>query len=190
MSPSFDLDHAKLSDDPRFIAMSEQLARFSPLNSRESFNEYCRTACELWRDHFPDNLGSVSPRFSQLEQQIQVNGADVIKTGWGGVVVTLHEHPRVEKYLVVNEGRFLALEKHEQKDEQIEVKEGAGLVLWRGASGRPLTVESLMAGKSFHFQPGVEHCVIGTERLLLFERSTDPKGMDQDLIFIFEPESG
>jgi hypothetical protein len=35
----------------------------------------------------------------------------------------------------------------------------------------------------------MEHCLIGTENLLVFERSTDPKGMDQDLVFIYEPDS-
>lgn len=40
-----------------------------------------------------------------------------------------------------------------------------------------------------HLKPGMEHCLIGTENLLVFERSIDPKGMDQDLIFIYEPAS-
>ena len=35
----------------------------------------------------------------------------------------------------------------------------------------------------------MEHCIIGTEDLLVFERSVDPKGMDQDLIFIYEPDA-
>lgn len=47
---------------------------------------------------------------------------------------------------------------------------------------------SLAPGARFHFEPGMEHCLIGTEDLLVFERSTDPKGMDQDLVFIYEPE--
>jgi hypothetical protein len=34
----------------------------------------------------------------------------------------------------------------------------------------------------------MEHCLIGTGNLLGFERSIDPKGMDRDLIFIFEPD--
>jgi hypothetical protein len=33
----------------------------------------------------------------------------------------------------------------------------------------------------------MEHCLIGTEDLLVFERSVDPKGMDKDLVFIYEP---
>jgi hypothetical protein len=31
-------------------------------------------------------------------------------------------------------------------------------------------------------------CIIGTELLLVFERSIDPKGMDKDLVFIYEPD--
>ena len=103
-------------------------------------------------------------------------------------MITLHEHPRVEKFLVVRKGGYLALEKHDEKDERLEVKEGAGLVLWRRGPNEPLTVEALNRGAQFHFEPGMEHCLIGTENLLVFERSTDPKGMDQDLIFIYEPD--
>jgi mannose-6-phosphate isomerase-like protein (cupin superfamily) len=106
------------------------------------------------------------------------------------VVIVLHQHPRVEKYLVIRRGGYLALETHEQKDEHLEVREGAGLILSRRAPGEPLTVEALAPGNRFHFEPGMEHCLIGTENLLVFERSIDPKGMDQDLVFIYEPDGG
>ena len=105
------------------------------------------------------------------------------------MAIELHEHPRVEKYLVIRKGGYLALETHEQKDERLEVKEGAGLILSRGAADQPLTVEALAPGDQFHFEPGMEHCIIGTENLLVFERSVDPKGMDQDLVFIYEPSA-
>ena len=121
-------------------------------------------------------------------EQVEQGGKDVIRTGWGGVVVTRHEHPQVEKYLVVRQGGYLALETHEKKDERLEVRGGAGLILWRKAPGVPLTVEVSQPGSTFHFSPGREHCLIGTENLLLFEQSTDPKGMDQDLIFFYEPD--
>jgi hypothetical protein len=49
-------------------------------------------------------------------------------------------------------------------------------------------MEAPAPGDKFHFEPGMEHCVIGTEDLLIFEHSLDPKGMDQDLIFIYEPD--
>jgi len=95
----------------------------------------------------------------------------------------------VEKYLVVRKGGYLALEMHDQKDERLEIREGAGLILWRPLNERSLTVEVLRSGAEFHFQPGMEHCIIGAEDLLVFERSVDPKGMDQDLIFIYEPDA-
>jgi hypothetical protein len=121
---------------------------------------------------------------------VEDGGKDIIQTSWGGVVVTLHEHPRVEKYLAIRRGGYLALEMHEQKDERLEVKEGAGLILSRRTEGEPLTVKPLAPGDKFHFEPGMEHCLIGTEDLLVFERSIDPKGMDQDLVFIYTPDGG
>ena len=89
----------------------------------------------------------------------------------------------------MRKGGYLALEMHEQKDERLEVREGAGLILWRPPNEQSLTVEVLQPGSQFHFQPGMEHCIIGAEDLLVFERSVDPKGMDQDLIFIYEPDA-
>jgi hypothetical protein len=77
-----------------------------------------------------------------------------------------------------------------KKTKHLEVREGAGLILSRSAAGQPLTVEALTPGNRFHFEPGMEHCLIGTENLLVFERSIDPKGMDQDLVFIYEPDGG
>jgi len=129
-------------------------------------------------------IRQVREQFGNLLTQL------TIQTNWGGVVVTRHEHPRVEKYLVVRRGSYLALEKHDQKDERLEVREGAGLIMFRPSGKQLLAVEMLRPGATFHFQPGSEHCIIGTEDLLVFERSTDPKGMDQDLIFIYEPYGG
>jgi mannose-6-phosphate isomerase-like protein (cupin superfamily) len=126
--------------------------------------------------------------FPELLDRITRNGDGIIHTPWGGIVIVLHDHPRVEKYLVVREGGNLALEMHEQKDEHLEVQEGAGLILYRSAAGQPLKVEALAPGNRFHFKPGMEHCLIGTENLLVFEKSVDPKGMDKDLVFIYEPD--
>ena len=103
-------------------------------------------------------------------------------------MIVRHEHPNVEKFLVIRQGGYLALEMHEQKDEQLEVREGSGLILSRRVAGQPLRVEPVAPGDRFHFEPGMEHCLIGTENLLVFERSIDPKGMDQDLVFIYEPD--
>jgi mannose-6-phosphate isomerase-like protein (cupin superfamily) len=186
-SPVFELNHEKLAADPRFTEIGAALDQFSPIDSDETFNEYCREACRVWTSHFRDPVGETSHRFTDLLERIERRSQSVIKTGWGGVVITLQEHPRVEKFLVIRDGGYLALEMHEKKDERLEVTEGAGLILWRRPNERSLTVEILRAGAEFHLKPGVEHCLIGTENLLVFERSTDPKGMDQDLIFIYEP---
>lgn len=189
MSAVFALNHDKLGSDPRFAVMAGALAKLSPVDSPRSFNRYCREAIRAWNEEFPDGIGETSAKFTELGQRVARGGEEVIPTGWGGVVVTRHEPPRVEKFLVINKGGYLALEMHEQKDERLEVREGAGLILWRSVAGQPLLVEPLAPGAEFHFKPGMEHCLIGTEDLLVFERSTDPKGMDKDLVFIFEPES-
>jgi len=186
----FELNHEKLASDPRLAEIGAALDALSPIDSEEAFNRYCREACRVWESQFRKSVGETSHRFSDLLERIERRGPGVITTDWGGVVVTLHEHPRVEKFLVIRKGRYLALEMHEEKDERLEVTEGAGLILWRCPHQRSLTVEALKAGAESHLKPGMEHCLIGTENLLVFERSIDPKGMDQDLIFIYEPASG
>ena len=189
MNASFDLNHDKLAGDPKFATIAGSLSTQSRIDSRDAFNRYCRTACQLWKEHFSDTpVGKTSPLFTELLERIDRGDEGTIKTPWGGVVIVLHEHPRVEKYLVIREGGYLALEMHEQKDERLEVQEGAGLILSRRATGQPLSVQALAPGDRFHFEPGMEHCLIGTENLLVFERSVDPKGMDQDLVFIYEPD--
>jgi hypothetical protein len=190
MSAVFELNHEKLASDPRFAEIGAALSELSPIDSEETFNRYCREACRLWASHFRDRVGETSALFPELLAKIECRSEGVIKTDWGGVVVMLHEHPRVEKFLVIREGEYLALEMHEQKDERIEVKEGAGLILWRRPKEKMLTAEPLRPGSKFRFKSGVEHCLIGTENLLVFERSVDPKGMDEDLIFIYEPDGG
>lgn len=189
MTAVFELDHEKLASNPRLGEIATELSDLSPIDSEETFNQYCREACRLWKEHLRDLVGETTHRFAELLERIERRSGSVIKTGWGGVVITLHEHPRVEKFLVIREGRYLALEMHEEKDERLEVTEGAGLILWRRPNERSLTAEILKPGAEFHLKPGMEHCLIGTENLLVFERSVDPKGMDQDLIFIYEPAS-
>jgi hypothetical protein len=188
MTAVFELNQAKLTADPRFAGIAHKLSALSPINSRESFNRYCREACRLWSEAFPNGIGETE-QFAKLLDRVEHANEGVIRTGWGGVVITLHEHPRVEKYLVVRKGGYLALEMHKEKNERLKVHEGAGLVLWRPANERSLTVEAVEPGFEFHFQPGMEHCIIGTEDLLVFEHSVDPKGMDLDLIFIYEPDA-
>jgi mannose-6-phosphate isomerase-like protein (cupin superfamily) len=188
MSASFDLNHDRLPGDSKFATIARSLSAQSRIDSREAFNRYCRKACLLWSEHFSNWPVGTTVRFPELLDRINQRAAGTIQTPWGGVVVVLHEHPRVEKYLVIRQGGYLALEMHEQKDEHLEVREGAGLILSRSAAGHPLIVEALSPGNRFHFEPGMEHSLIGTENLLVFERSVDPKGMDQDLVFIYEPD--
>jgi hypothetical protein len=189
MGAVFDLDHGKLAGDARFVAIARELSKQTKIDSPETFNNYCREACRLWEQSLGNSpIGKISSQFDQLVKRVDRGGEDIIQTTWGGVVITLREHPRVEKFLVIRKDSYLALEKHEKKDERLDVTEGAGLVLWRRGPDEPLTVEALDRGEQFHFEPGMEHCLIGTEDLLVFERSTDPKGMDQDLIFIYEPD--
>ena len=190
MNASFDLNHNRLAGDSKFATVTEGLNTLSRIDSKDAFNRYCRKACLLWNERFGNAPVGTTALFSELLGRINRRSEGTILTPWGGVVIVLHEHPRVEKNLVIRRGGYLALEKHEQKDEHLEVREGAGLILSRRAADQPLTVEALAPGNQFHFEPGMEHCLIGTENLLVFERSLDPKGMDQDLVFIYEPDSG
>lgn len=186
----FYLDHASLSQNAEFTGLAQDLAPLRQIASQASFNDYCKAACRLWLSHFPEKRGSTSPLFSDLSQRISAGGIDreVIPTSWGGVVISHYQPPQIEKYLVIKAGNYLALETHTVKSEQIEVCEGAGLLLSRDKLQATLSVCELKPGDSFSFEPGIEHCIIGTEDLLVFERSTEPKGMDQDLIFIYTPE--
>ena len=190
MSASFDLNHDKLTSESKFVTIASSLSTQSRIDSRDAFNRYCRNACSLWSEQFGNRPVGATKLFRELLDRINRGGDGIIQTPWGGVVIVLHEHPRVEKYLVIRQGGYLALEIHEQKDEHIVVQEGAGLILWRPAARKPLSVEAIAPGDRFHFDPGMEHCLIGTENLLVFESSVDPKGMDQDLVFIYEPEGG
>ena len=109
MQASFELDHASLAADPRFADIAAALVRLSPIDSRESFNRYCREACRLWHVQFPEGLGATS-QFADLLERIEKTNEEIIRTSWGGVVITRHEPPQVEKFLVIRRGGYLALE--------------------------------------------------------------------------------
>ncbi len=184
----FGLDYSCLAADPQFAALAQALSAQTRIDSRAAFNRFCRRACRVWQEQFGPEENAPHAQFDALLSRVMLGGDGVIRAAWGGVVVTLHAPPRVEKYLVVRRGAFLALEKHAEKDEHLEVREGRGLLLFRRAAPPILTVQALAPGDRFHFAPGVEHCVIGTDDLLVFEHGVDPKGMDQDLLFLYEPE--
>ncbi|MCB0353721.1 MAG: hypothetical protein KDD64_09360 [Bdellovibrionales bacterium] len=172
------------------LGFSEFAPSDAVIGSNGEFNRFCQKICDSWKRAYPRSLGVTTGRFERLLRTLERSPEDekVIPTSWGGVVVDRYRHPQVEKFLVVREGRYLALEKHDQKDEYLEVLEGAGVIVWRRSSTSELLAEKLLAGTRVHLSPGVEHCIIGTEDLLLYERSRDPKGMDRDLIFLYTPE--
>ena len=186
----FDLNLDSFSGDSSLKGFADDLCRLPAIDSQVAFNELCREVCRLWRKHFPTGRSQTTSLFKRLDRQVAEKEPDaqVIQTSWGGVVVTYHRHPEVEKFLVVRQSGYLALEKHAEKDEHMEVKEGTGILLRREKHDKCLSVYELHPRDTFHFKPGVEHCVIGTEDLLIFECSTDPLGMDQDLQFIYTPE--
>lgn len=189
MSAVFELDHSPLAADARFQSLARALESQTRIDSRESFNRYCREACRLWTENVADAIGATTEKFDALIERVERGGDEIIQTGWGGVLIAIHEPPSVEKYLVIRRGGYLALETHSEKDERLTVTEGAGLLLSSQAGSGRLTVEVLLPGSRHHFLPGSEHCIIGTANLLVFEQAIDPRGMDQDLIFIYEPNT-
>ncbi len=187
MNAAFDLDYADLPAGDNGAAFAQALSAHTRIDSAEGFNGFCRTACRLWEQQASHEITPPATQFHTLLEQIAQGGESVIPTAWGGVVITRHETPQVDKFLVVRRGTYLALEKHAQKVEHLEVREGRGLLLFRRTAAPILTVRVIAPGDQFHFAPGTEHCLIGLEPLLVFEQGTDPKGMDQDLIFLYTP---
>lgn len=170
--------------------IATNITTFSPsspdFSSESAYRAYCQGACEDF-----GKLSQASPKtptFPHHREAITAGGPSVIQTGWGGVHITKHEHPSVEKFLVVDGGKFLAFEKHEQKVETLHGKEGYGILVYRPEGATALVAEMIQPGWSRTLQPGQEHTIIALTNLLVFETSKDPKGMDQDLIFIYMPE--
>ena len=187
---SFELNLDSLAGDSSVQGLVDGMRRLPVIDSQAAFNDVCREVCSLWRTHFPRGRGTTTSDYERLNSKIAGNSSrdGVIPTSWGGVVVLRHKHPEVEKFLVVRQGAYLALEKHAEKDEYLEVKEGAGILLWRDTGAKCLSVHELRSGDTYRIQPCEEHCIIGTEDLLISESSVDPLGMDQDLLFIYTPE--
>lgn len=190
MSHIFNLDHSLLKQNPELSQLADALMQFRQIDSQTTFNTYCKAVCSLWQTHFPNGRGTTSQQFYELSQKIASGPVEneIIPTPWGGVVVTAYQPTQIEKWLVIKAGGYLALETHHLKKEYLEVTEGAGVLLSRELPDKPLSVRELAPGSAISFEPGMEHCIIATEDLLVFERSTEPKGMDQDLIFIYTPE--
>ena len=131
-----------------------------------------------------------SPLFDQLMRQIESDSqSSVISTPWGGVVIESlsNNDTEVKKNLVVKQGKYLAFEKHSQKVETLSWKEGLGVLVYRPREGGALRTAEIKEGFSITLEPGQEHTIIARSNLVVWEESTDPLGMDNDLIFIYEP---
>ena len=156
--------------------------------NQNEFNSFCRALIED-RGPIEVTASAGQTRFNALMDEILAKKDHTISTSWGGVVISLNSHPRVEKYLVVKAGRYLAFEKHEAKQEWLEIDSGEGVLLHRELDSSEVQAKALRPGLSFYLQPGEEHCIIAFSDLLILEKSNDFKGMDKDLIFIFEPDA-
>jgi len=186
------IDEAPGVNSAALQALQRELRGLGGFNSTVSFNAWCRGAIGAWERVFPEGLGETS-QLSDVLAGIDRGESDragllPIKTPWGGVSILIHEPPHIEKYLAIRAGGYLAFETHERKEEHLRVMEGAGLLIYRDARDEPLQLKVLVPGVEARFAPGQEHCIIGTESLLVYETSEDHKGMDKDLIFIFLPE--
>jgi hypothetical protein len=172
------------TDQKSLSALIRKLGK-PEFDSPSAYLSFCYSAIAAYRELAVQT--PQTPLFQGHLLRINSNLGHVIKTSWGGVDIEKHEHPVVEKFLVVQSGRFLAYEKHEQKVETLNVKEGHGLLVFRPDGSNNLQTEALIPGYTRTLQPNHEHTIIALSDLLVFESSIDPKGMDQDLIFIYEP---
>jgi quercetin dioxygenase-like cupin family protein len=170
-----------MTDREPFRLCSRSLASLSipeigePIDSDESYSATARRLIAA-AGSAPQDDGH-GGRFAELRRTIAERAPETIPTGWGGVVVTKHEHPLVEKYLVVDAGRFLAFEKHSRKEEALECTEGTGVLLYRPTGKREVEVLRLTPGTRVSFEPGEEHALLAVTDLVV------------DLIFLFQPQS-
>jgi len=154
-------------------------------SSAQKYRAYCNGLASAYRDLKAS--APATPTFGKHLAAIAAGDEMVIKTDWGGVDIVSYHHPQVEKFLVVESGKFLAFEKHDEKVETLIGEEGLGVLVYRPDGGGDLKAEFIQPGWTRTLQPGQEHTIIALSNLLVRERSTDPKGMDKDLIFIYMP---
>ena len=194
----FQVDSTRFSQPERDSAQNPAVQKFVGLiagqngfSNQVQFNAFAQDVLRAWHACFPVARSTTS-LWDAVIADIDTGraaGAGIapIRTGWGGVSILVHEHPYVEKYLAVRRDGYLAFEKHELKEEALEVLEGSGVLIYREPGQSQLRMLLLEPGVKVEFKPGQEHCVIATENLLILEKGRDFKGMDKDLIFIFEP---
>jgi mannose-6-phosphate isomerase len=94
---------------------------------------------------------------------------------WGHELIWALTDRYCGKILVIEEGRRLSLQYHEQKDESILVI-GGRLRLYLEDDGGVLTVRELGAGDSAHVAVGRRHRYEAIERVELVEVSTPELG--------------
>jgi len=171
---------ADMSRSPSSINLPEPV-----FSSAEAYRGYCHGLVAAYRESKPTAM--VTPTFGGHLSAIAKGGDMVIKTDWGGVDIVSYQHPNVEKFLVVESGKFLAFEKHDEKVETLIGEEGVGVLVYRPEGSTSLKAEFIQPGWTRTLQPGQEHTIIALSNLLVRERSIDPKGMDKDLIFMYMP---
>jgi hypothetical protein len=151
---------------------------------RSDYLAFCNAVARV------SHVETESPLFEVLLKRIQSEQSDaIISTPWGGVVIESlrNNDTEVKKNLVVKQGMYLAFEKHDEKVETLSWKEGKGVLVYRSSDEGALQTAIIEEGFEITLRPGQEHTIIAISNLVVWEESLDPKGMDRDLIFIFEP---
>ncbi len=151
------------------------------------YRNYCSRACALFSERF----GTTTPSPEFTAERSQVHGKQeqlLFATTWGGVRVTLYDEKtkKVEKFLIVDSGSFLAYEKHDEKLETLYHRSGTGILVYTEDGDSTLRAVPVEPGFTITLNPGQKHCLISLDNLLVFESGTDPKGMDKDLVFIYK----
>ena len=159
-------------------------------SSNASFTEFCHALLARVRESLVgEDLTIAQKTFQGLLHKASANSDDAFLTRWGGVVVTSHRFPRISKYLIINAMNFLDYEWHKRKDETLHIVEGYGVILSkRDKSSNEFSAHFAGPHGTFHFPPGVEHCILAVTDMIILEDATDPMGMDKDLQFLFQYE--
>lgn len=160
--------------------------------SAHHFNTYCKnittsnTPGPSAGEKFRSNRAIITSAKSNPENAPQ---NVIFSPPWGGVVVTRHEHPNVEKFLIIDAGKWLAYEWHAEKIETLKVEEGFGALIYTPDAKNPDSVNilELTPGVTITLQPHQKHSIIAINDLLVLEESVDSKGMDNDLNFDYHP---
>lgn len=181
-----------IEDTGPFRDLLNNVPEFS---SCEVFRGFCRSLVSSY-NLVNKGLDVEGRSFDEHLSNIKNNRGHIIETSWGGVDILSYVHPNVEKFLVIEAGKYLAFEKHDEKIETLLGEEGFGVLVYRPLTEEigdsikirpPLKAEIIKPGFSITLQPGQEHTIVALSNLLVREKSQDFKGMDKDLIFIYTP---